>query len=58
MGNAKENFREALYAVIEAYGTEILTDARRTNALLMDYASGQARERKLIISALEEKKLI
>lgn len=51
MGNAKENFREALYAVIEAYGIEILTDSRRTNALLMDYAPGQAKERKLIISA-------
>lgn len=54
MGNAKDNFRKALYAVIEAYGTEILADSRRTNALLMDYAPGQARERKLIISALEE----
>lgn len=54
MGNAKENIRQALYAVIEAYGTEILNNSRRTNALLMDYAPGQARERKLIISALEE----
>lgn len=54
MGNAKENFRQALYAVIEAYGTEILNDYQRTNALLMDYAPGQARERKLIISALQE----
>ena len=54
MGNATDNFREALYAVIEAYGAEILNDSRRTNALLMDYAPGQARERKLIISALEE----
>ena len=54
MGNARDNFRQALYAVIEAYGTEILNDSRRTNALLMDYAPGQVRERKLIISALEE----
>ena len=54
MGNAKENFRHALRAVIETYGTEILDDSRRTNALLMDYAPGQARERKLIVSALEE----
>ena len=54
MGNAKENFRHALRAVIETYGTEILDDSRRTNALLMDYVPGQARERKLIVSALEE----
>ena len=54
MGNAKETFRQALYTVIETYGSEILNDSRRTNALLMDYAPGQARERKLIISALEE----
>ncbi len=54
MGNARDNFRQALYAVIEAYGTEILNDSRRINALLMDYAPGQVRERKLIISALEE----
>ncbi len=54
MGNAKENFKQALYAVIETYGTEILDDSRRINALLMDYAPGQTRERKLIVSALEE----
>ena len=54
MGNAKENFKQALYAVIETYGTEILNDSRRINALLMDYAPGQTRERKLIVSALEE----
>ena len=54
MGNAKENFKQALFAVIETYGTEILNDSRRINALLMDYAPGQTRERKLIVSALEE----
>lgn len=54
MGNAKENFRQALYAVIAAYGIDILDDSRRTNALLMDYAPDQAKERKLIISALRE----
>lgn len=54
MGNANENFSQALYAVIEAYGADILYDSQRTNALLMDYAPGQARERKLIISALQE----
>ena len=52
MGN--EKFKQALHALTDAYGMEILKDSRRTNALLMDYAPGQARERKLIISALEE----
>lgn len=54
MGNAKENFRQALCAVIAAYGIDILDDSRRTNALLMDYAPNQVKERKLIISALRE----
>lgn len=54
MGNEKENFKQVLYTVIEAYGIEILKDSRRTNALLMDYAPSQTRERKLIVSALEE----
>ena len=49
MENAKENFKQVLYAVIETYGTEILDDSRRINAFLMDYAPGQARERKLIV---------
>lgn len=55
MGNEeKENFKQALCAVTKAYGIEILEDFRRTNALLMDYAPMQARERKLILSALKE----
>lgn len=54
MGNEKDNFRKALHDVIDAYGAEILQDSRRTNALLMDYAPGSARERRLIVSALDE----
>lgn len=53
MGNEKDTFRKALHDVIDAYGAEILQDSRRTNALLMDYAPGNARERRLIVSALE-----
>lgn len=54
MGNAKENFKQALCDIITAYGIDILDDSQRTNALLMDYAPNQAKERKLIISALRE----
>lgn len=54
MGNEKDNFKQVMRTVVEAYGTELLNDARRTNALLMDYAPRQARERKLIVSALQE----
>lgn len=54
MGNAKENFKQALCDIIAAYGIDILDDSQRTNALLMDYAPNQAKERKLIISALRE----
>lgn len=54
MGNARENFKQALCDIIAAYGIDILDDSRRTNALLMDYAPNQAKERKLIISALKE----
>lgn len=54
MGNAKENFKQALCDIIAAYGIDVLDDSRRTNALLMDYAPDQAKERKLIISALRE----
>lgn len=54
MGNAKENFKQALFDIIAAYGIDILDDSQRTNALLMDYAPNQAKERKLIILALRE----
>lgn len=54
MGKAKESFKQALCDIIAAYGIDILDDFQRTNALLMDYAPNQAKERKLIISALRE----
>ena len=54
MGNEKDNFKQVMRTVVETYGTELLNDARRANALLMDYAPRQVRERKLIISALQE----
>lgn len=54
MGNGKDNFREALHTIVKLYGSELLDDTRRANALLMDYAPGYAKERKLIVSALKE----
>lgn len=54
MENEKDNFKQIMRTVIETYGTELLNDARRANALLMDYAPRQIRERKLIVSALQE----
>lgn len=54
MENEKDNFKQIMRTVVETYGTELLNDARRANALLMDYAPRQIRERKLIISALQE----
>ena len=54
MSNKKDNFRQLLYTLVDTYGSELLDDTRRTNALLMDFAPGQTKERKLIISALDE----
>ena len=54
MGNEKDNFKQVMRTVVETYGIELLNDARRTNALLMDYAPRQVRERKLIFLALQE----
>lgn len=54
MEKDKDNFRQALHTIVEIYGSTLLNDARRTNAFLMDYAPNQAKERKLIISALNE----
>lgn len=45
MGNGKDNFREALHTIVKLYGSELLDDTRRANALLMDYAPGHAKER-------------
>lgn len=52
--NEKDNFKQVMRTVVETYGIELLNDARRTNALLMDYAPRQFRERKLIFLALQE----
>ncbi len=54
MANSMDTFRQALRSLIEAYSPELFQDMRRTNALLMDYAPSQVKERRLIITALEE----
>lgn len=47
----REEFRQALKKAVRA---ELPTDYRRANAILMDYAPQLVRERKLIVSALQE----
>lgn len=54
MGNRERDFLIAIKEIVATYGKTAISDIQRMNALLMDYAPGQARERKLIISALEE----
>lgn len=54
MEKEKDNFRQALHSIVELYGSDLLNDTRRINAFLMDYAPNQSKERKLIISALNE----
>ena len=51
--NEKDKFGQVLQEIIRTYGMEILQDARRVNALLMDYVPSQSRERRMIVSALE-----
>ncbi len=54
MGNRERDFFSAIKEIVATYGKSTIGDIQRMNALLMDYAPGQTRERKLIISALEE----
>lgn len=54
MQNDRDSFMRALKKAVDDYGADLLKDIRRANAILMDYAPHQSRERKLIISALEE----
>lgn len=54
MGNKRDSAAAALRGILSSYGPELLHDLRRTNALLMDCAPKQIRERKIIVSALQE----
>lgn len=54
MENGDRDFAKAIRGIIATYGKTTLNDIRRVNALLMDLAPGQARKRKLIVTALEE----
>ncbi len=54
MGNDNDTFKQVLVELVKTYGPELFRDTRRINALLMDYAPKQVKERKLIIMALDE----
>lgn len=53
-GVCKENLENALEIAIQKYGTDILADVRRVNALIMDYVPNLNKERKLLILVLKE----
>ena len=53
-GQSKSDLAKTLLKIAEQYGSEILEDIPRLNALLMDYTPDMTRERKLIINALKE----
>lgn len=54
MENREQAISNAIKEILIAYGESVINDVQRMNALLMDYIPGRSRERKLIISALEE----
>lgn len=54
MENVYNDYKMILRNIVKTYGTGIFCEVHRVNALLMDFAPSQSRERKLIVSALEE----
>lgn len=53
-GKCKEHLESVLKLIIEDYGMDILSNVGRVNALLMDYAPNLHKERKLLVSVLNE----
>lgn len=54
LGQSKKDLREIILRIKSDYGEDIIDDAYRLNALLMDYAPEMAKERKLVINAIKE----
>lgn len=50
----EDNVAASLKSITVQYGAEVLSDVRKVNALLMDYMPRRDRERKLIISVMNE----
>ena len=53
-GQSKKNLGEIICKIEQKYGSEIIEDTVRLNALLMDFIPDMAKERKLVINALKE----
>lgn len=54
MATENERFANALSAVLQDFGIDILQDINRLNALLMDYAPQDAKDRRLICTVLRQ----
>lgn len=54
MPEMKENIDQIVQKLVREYGIELLQDANRMNAFLMDYAPRSEKERKLIILVIKE----
>lgn len=53
-GKSKANLGTVLSDIRDVFGDDIMDDATRLNAVLMDYVPDMAKERKLLINALKE----
>lgn len=53
-GQSKQNLGKVILEIRNKYGSEIIDDTARLNALLMDYVPEMAKERKLVINAIKE----
>lgn len=54
-GNRHDNIQNVLQKIVGIYGKDVLLDAQRSKALLMDYAPRADKERKLIVTVLQER---
>ena len=54
MKSSNAKFIDVLKQMFDTYGQDLINDSARVNALLMDLAPGNSKERKLICSVLRE----
>ena len=54
MNASSTKFSEILKDIVATYGVDLIKDSHRVNALLMDLAPNNSRERKLVCSVLRE----
>lgn len=53
-GNKKDNINQIMKSMTNKYGIELLNNADRVNALLMDLAPHAEKERKLLVAVMRE----